>query len=37
MKTINESFEDKEYKLLIKAKGRLTWREFILKLAEVKR
>jgi len=32
MKTINETFEDQEYEKLLKAKGSLTWREFILTL-----
>ena len=30
MKTINVTFEDKEFKQLIKAKGELSWKEFIL-------
>ena len=30
MKTINETFEDKEYDALIKKKGERTWRQFIL-------
>lgn len=34
MKTINETFEDEEYKKLIKAKGDLNWREFILQLTK---
>ncbi len=33
MKSINETFEDKEFEELQKLKGELTWREFILKLA----
>jgi len=32
MKTINEPFEDKDYDKLVKAKGELTWHDFILKL-----
>lgn len=30
VKTINESFDDAEYILLKKAKGKLSWRKFIL-------
>ena len=30
MKTINVSFEDKEFNDLIKRKGILSWKEFIL-------
>lgn len=33
MKTINVTFEDKEHKQLVKKKKGLTWRDFILKLA----
>lgn len=33
MKTINETFEDSEYELLIEKKGKKTWRQFILDLA----
>ena len=29
MKTINVTFEEKEYKGLLRAKGKLTWKEFI--------
>lgn len=32
MKTINETFSDQEYKELIKIKGKMSWREFILLL-----
>jgi predicted CopG family antitoxin len=31
MKTINISFEDKEFNELIKRKGKQSWKEFILK------
>lgn len=34
MKSINVVFEDKEYDKLIKSKGKLSWRQFILKLTE---
>ncbi len=34
MKTLNETFEDKEHKKLVKKKGKRTWREFILTLIE---
>ena len=34
MKTINVTFEDKEYKKLIKKKGKLSWHNFIMKLIE---
>ena len=33
MKTLNEPFEDKEWKRLVKAKGELTWHDFIMQLA----
>ncbi len=33
MKSINETFEDKEFEELQKLKGEMTWRVFILKLA----
>jgi len=36
MKTINETFDDKEYKALIKKKGDLSWHDFILTLTEDK-
>jgi len=36
MKSINVYFEDEDYKKLIKKKGDLTWRDFILKLLEKK-
>lgn len=34
MKTINVTFEDEEYKRLIRKKGKLSWHDFIIKLAE---
>lgn len=34
MKTINVTFEDREYKDLTKIKGELSWRDFILKLID---
>ena len=36
MKTLHIAFEDKEFEVLRKAKDRrmLTWKEFVLKLAE---
>jgi predicted CopG family antitoxin len=36
MKTINVTFEDEEYQALLKKKGDLTWREFILELLKEK-
>ena len=33
MKTINETFEDKEHKMLSKQKGKLSWHDYILLLA----
>jgi len=36
MKTINVTFEDKEIKDLEEIKGNLSWRNFILKLLEIK-
>ena len=30
MKTLNISFEDKEYEKLEKKKGKLTWKQFIM-------
>ncbi len=36
MKTINETFEDREYKELIKLKGKRSWRQFILQETGVK-
>ena len=36
MKQINVYFDDNEYKNLVKQKGKLTWRDFILKLIELK-
>ena len=32
MKTINISFEDKEFDVLMQRKGEMTWREYILSL-----
>ena len=34
MKTINVTFEDKEYKELVKKKGEKTWHDFIIENAE---
>lgn len=34
MKNINEAFEDCDYKALKKAKGKMTWRKFILTLVK---
>ena len=34
MKTLNIPLEDKEYSALEKAKGEMTWREFVLKLVK---
>ena len=36
MKTINVSFEDKEFNNPIKRKGKLSWKEFILNQGEMK-
>ena len=36
MKTINETFEDKDYDFLLKIKGKHTWREFMLDMANSK-
>ena len=36
MKTINVTFEDKEIKDLEEIKGNLSWRNFIIKLLEIK-
>jgi len=36
MKTINVTFEDKEFKELEKRKANLSWREFILKIIQMK-
>jgi len=33
MKSIHVIFEDEEHEALLKKKGELTWREFILKLS----
>ena len=33
MKTINETFEDSEYKKLVDQKGNESWHDFILKLS----
>ncbi len=35
MKTINETFEDEEYTALIEKKGSMSWRTFILHIADV--
>ena len=37
MKTINETFEDVEYEALILRKGDMSWRQFILHLAKIKK
>lgn len=37
MKTLNETFTDKEYRDLKKVKGKLSWHDFILKLIEQKK
>lgn len=34
MKSINVTFEDKEFARLIQIKGRLSWQEFIVRAAE---
>ena len=34
MKTIQLHLEDAQYKKLIKAKGKLSWIDFVMKLAE---
>lgn len=34
MKTVNATFDDEEYKKLIQKKGKLSWHDFIMKLAE---
>jgi len=34
MKNINVTFEDEEIKELTKAKGKLSWHDFIMKLTE---
>ncbi|MFH1307066.1 MAG: hypothetical protein ABIH83_05445 [Candidatus Micrarchaeota archaeon] len=34
MKTINVTFEDSEYKKLIKKKSNVSWHEFIMKLVK---
>jgi len=34
MKSINVHFDDKEYEALIKEKGELSWRKFILTLVK---
>lgn len=31
MKTINVTFEDDEYDALVKVKGNMSWRDFIIK------
>ena len=35
MKAANIIFEDKEFEILSKIKGKLTWRRFVLKLADL--
>ena len=30
MKTINETFTDEEYEMIVKSKGKATWRQYIL-------
>ena len=37
MKRINDVFENEEFEELKKKKGKMTWREFILNLAGVKK
>ena len=37
MKTINETFEDWEYEALIEKKADMSWRQFILHIAKVKK
>lgn len=37
MKTLNIPLEDKEFEKLEKIKGNMTWREFLIKLTEVKK
>jgi predicted CopG family antitoxin len=32
MKTINETFTDEEYEMLLRYKGSLTWHDFIMKI-----
>ena len=34
MKRINETFTEEEFKLLLEAKGKKTWHEFIMELAK---
>lgn len=34
MKTINESFEEKEFEQLLKLKGDLSWHDFIMQLVK---
>ena len=34
MKTVNETFTDEEFARIKKAKGKLTWKQFILQCAE---
>jgi len=36
MKTINVTFDDKEYNALIKIKGESSWHDFIIKESEMK-
>ena len=37
MKELRVTFEDEDYPKLLKAKGKKSWREFILNLANVKK
>jgi len=37
MKTINITFEDKEFESLIKKKGDVSWHDFIMQLTNIKR
>ena len=37
MKTLNITFEDKEYNLLKKEKGNLSWHDLIIKLVKEKK
>lgn len=36
MKTINETFENFEYKKLLKKKGKQSWHDFIMSIVEEK-
>lgn len=33
IRTVNETFTDKEFKALVRAKGELSWHDFIMQLA----